>query len=49
MKIITEELLHMLCLIIQYKLFSCNTPQETITLYPLIKINKDWDSVESTA
>lgn len=41
MKIITEELIHVPCLIIQYKLFSCNTLQETVTLYPLIKRNKD--------
>lgn len=36
MNIITEELIQVLCLIIQYKLFSCNPLQETVTLYPLI-------------
>lgn len=32
MKIIAEELIHALCLVIQYKLFSCNTLQETVTV-----------------
>lgn len=41
MNIITGELIQVLCLIIQYKLFSSKPLQETVTLYPLIKRNKD--------